>query len=161
MSTKPSFTVAEAQKKLEHYCTYQERCHLEVQAKLTTLGMIPMAQEQIISHLVANNYLNESRFAQSFARGKFRVKKWGTERIVRALQQRQISPYNIKLGLREIESEAYLETLHILAAKFWNKHAAKSILVRKKKVHDALKYRGWESQLIWECLNNLEKNAHP
>lgn len=161
MSYKPSYTVAEAQKKLEHYCAYQERCHLEVQTRLKTLGLIPRAQEEIIASLVENNYLNESRFAQSFARGKFRMKKWGKERIVRELKLRQISPYNIKLGLKEIEPDIYLDTLHELAAKFWKHHTHQTPIIRKKKVYDALKYRGWETELIWSCIEDLEKNTNP
>ena len=149
-------TIAEAQQKLEHYCAYQERCHLEVSRKLTTLGIIPSAQEQIIGHLIEENYLNESRFAQSFVRGKFRMKKWGKERIVRELKQRQISSYNIRLGLKEIESNAYEATLYEVAEKFWGQHDLKPLPLRKKKVYDALRYRGWENDLIWEAITQLE-----
>ena len=72
-----SYTLAQAQKKLEYYCAYQERCHKEVIAKLRTLGMIPSVIDKIISELIKANYLNETRFTQSFVRGKFRIKKWG------------------------------------------------------------------------------------
>ncbi len=96
MQKKPVLTVAEAQQKLEHYCAYQERCHQEVVNKLQELGMIPAAIDAIISSLIQNNYLNEMRFAQSFARGKFRIKKWGKNRILRELKLRNISNYNIK-----------------------------------------------------------------
>jgi len=70
-----SYTLAQAQKKLEYYCVYQERCHKEVIAKLKTLGMIPSVIDKIISELIKANYLNETRFTQSFVRGKFRIKK--------------------------------------------------------------------------------------
>lgn len=149
-------TIVEAQQKLEHYCAYQERCHLEVSRKLTALGIIPSAQEQIIGHLIEGNYLNESRFAQSFVRGKFRMKKWGKERIVRELKQRQISSYNIRLGLKEIEPNAYEATLYDVAEKFWGQHDLKPLPLRKKKVYDALRYRGWENDLIWEAITQLE-----
>lgn len=154
---KQSFTLAEAQKKLEHYCAYQERCHLEVRTKLTSLGMIPLVQDEIITRLVQNNYLNESRFAQSFVRGKFRFKKWGKERIVRELQQRQITSYNIQLGLKEIEPMDYQETFTNLILKFWRQYETKPYAIRKKKVFDALKYRGWESEMIWNQLANIER----
>ena len=52
MQKKTSFTLKEAQKKLEHYCAYQERCHFEVEQKLKELQMIPSAQEVIISKLI-------------------------------------------------------------------------------------------------------------
>ena len=52
MQKKTSFTLQEAQKKLEYYCAYQERCHWEVEQKLKDLQMIPEAQEVIISKLI-------------------------------------------------------------------------------------------------------------
>ena len=152
-------SITEAQKKLEHYCAYQERCHQEVSAKLKSYGMIPAARDQIIGHLIAQNYLNESRFAQSFARGKFRIKKWGKERIERELKFKQISLYNIRLGLKEIDPIAYMETLESLAQKFWEIHTDKSPSFRKKKVYTALKYRGWETEHIFDCINRLESKA--
>jgi regulatory protein len=33
--------------------------------------------EEIISDLISNNFLDEERFARTFARGKFRMKQWG------------------------------------------------------------------------------------
>ena len=97
-----TYTIVEAMKKLESYCAYQERCHKEVNQKLRDMGMIPQAIDQIISQLIQENYLNEERFAQSFARGKFNIKKWGKNRIVNELKFRGISIYNIKTALKEI-----------------------------------------------------------
>lgn len=106
------YTVQEAKHKLEQFCAYQERCHKEVEEKLRGgMRMIPQAIDQIIVHLIEENYLNEERFAQSFARGKFNIKKWGGKnRIVQELKMRRISPYNIKAALKEIDEDIYLET---------------------------------------------------
>ena len=161
MQKQTAFTLEEARKKLEHYCAYQERCHQEVVQKLRQMNMIPVAIDTIIGQLIQDNYLNETRFAQSFARGKFRIKKWGKERITRELKQRQISAFNIKIALREIPEEDYNETLLAVAHKFWRSHENKSIPVRKKKVLDALRYRGWESHLIYTVLGELENNLQP
>ena len=95
----------EAQIKLEYYCSYQERCHQEVVQKLYDLGMKSNEADAIVVHLLQNNFLNEERFARSFARGKFRIKQWGKIRIVNELKQRQISAANIKCGLTEISDE--------------------------------------------------------
>ena len=160
MQKKTTYTLEEAQKKLEHYCAYQERCHIEVTKKLEGMGMIPQAIDQIIGHLIQENYLNESRFAQSFARGKFRIKKWGKQRIVRELKQRQLSDFTIRLSLKEITEEDYHNTLYALAEKFWTANAHRPLVIRKKKVVDALRYRGWESQLIFTALADLESDLH-
>ena len=155
MQKKQSFTVVEAQKKLEHYCSYQERCHQEVQAKLKTLGMIPAACDIIISQLIQENYLNETSFAQSFARGKFRIKKWGKVRIQKELKARQISDYNIKIGLKEIKEADYNITFWSLFEKRKEAVKAFSVAVQKKKILSYLMYRGWETQKIYAALQDL------
>ena len=160
MQKQTAFTLEEAQKKIEYYCAYQERCHQEVVQKLKQMKMIPQAIDIILGKLIQDNYLNESRFAQSFARGKFRIKKWGKERIVRELKMRQITPFNIKLALKEIPEEDYLNTLETVAEKFWESNAHRSIAIRKKKVVDALRYRGWESVLVYAAINDLENNLN-
>ena len=75
--SKKSYTVDEALSKLQKYCSYQDRCHKEVEQKLKELRMIPEAADQIIMTLIDGNYLNEERFALAFVRGKFKIKKWG------------------------------------------------------------------------------------
>lgn len=153
MQKKTSFTLQEAQKKLEYYCAYQERCHWEVEQKLKDLQMIPEAQEVIISKLIEENYLNESRFAQSFARGKFNIKKWGKQRIVNELKARKISEYNIKLALKEISDEAYQSVFYSLFEKRKKAVSNYSIPIQKKKILAYMVYRGWESHLIYTALN--------
>ena len=148
-------SIKEAQQKMEHYCAYQDRCHKEVEAKLRTMILIPEARDQILLHLMQENYLNEERFAQSFARGKFRIKKWGKSRITRELKLRAISAYNIKTALKEIEDEEYLNTFHQLAEKKWESIHEVILSKKKKKWIDYLNYRGWEPSLIFEKLNEL------
>ena len=158
MQKQRVFTLDEAKKKLEHYCAYQERCHQEVMLKLREMKMIPSAIDAIIGHLIEHNYLNETRFAQSFSRGKFRIKKWGREKILRELKLRQISPYNIKLALKEIPEDEYRRTLEELAAKFWKTNASRDKQVQKKKVYNALRYRGWENEFIFSEIQRLERD---
>ncbi len=152
-----SYTLSEATKKLERYCAYQERCHKDVTSKLKEMRMIPEALDQIITHLIQENYLNEERFAQSFARGKFNIKKWGRNRIVNELKQRHISSYNIKSALAEIDDALYLETLDNLAKKRLNSIRETDIQKRRRKLADYLLYRGWESYLVYEKITELIK----
>ena len=151
-----SYTVEEAQARMEGYCAYQERCHQQVRRKLQEMRMIPEAIDQIIHHLIQANYLNETRFAQSFARGKFRVKKWGRHRITRELKLREISAFNIKLALKEIPEDQYIVTLEDLVEKRLRQLQNETNLQKKKKkLADYLLYRGWESHLVWGKVNDL------
>ena len=89
-----SYSVKEAKLRAQQFCVYQDRCHKEVNEKLRQMNMIPEAIAVIVSELIEDNFLNEERFAKSFARGKFRIKKWGRLRIVRELKFRKITNYN-------------------------------------------------------------------
>ncbi|AXG73882.1 RecX family transcriptional regulator [Flavobacterium arcticum] len=153
-----SYTVTEAQKKLEQYCAYQERCHEEVIQKLKSLNMIPQAIDTIIGHLLEHNFLNEERFARSFARGKFRIKHWGKIRIVRELKARQISRYNIDAALKEIDNEEYIAAFNELANKQWDFVRESNLLKKKKKVFDFLMRKGFENQLIYTKIAELAGN---
>ncbi len=155
MQFTKTYTLTEATRKMEHYCAYQERCHKEVVEKLKGMRMIPDAIDHIIGHLIQENYLNEERFAKSFARGKFNIKKWGKNRIVRELKLRDISAYNIKSGLAEIEETTYLTTLDELSKKRLEQIKETNPLKKKKKLADFLLYRGWENHLVYDKINEL------
>ncbi len=148
-------TVKEATKKMERYCAYQDRCHKEVEQKLREMRMIPEARDNIIGHLIQEGFLNEERFARSFARGKFNIKKWGKNRITNELKLRDISRFNIKLALEEIDDQVYIETLDILAKKRLSQLDDPNLAKRRKKLADYLLYRGWESALVYEKVMEL------
>lgn len=153
MNSPKTYTVDEAQKRMEYYCAYQERCHKDVRTKLTQMRMIPEAIDTIIVKLIENNYLNEERFAKTFVRGKFRIKKWGKNRLIRELKTKEISRYSIDGALKEISDEDYLTTLDELVKKRIDQVKESNIHKKKRKVADYLLYRGWESHLIYEKLN--------
>lgn len=148
-------TYTEALHKMTNYCVYQERCHLEVIHKLTEFKLIPEAREKILIYLLEENFLNETRFAQSFARGKFKFKKWGRLRIKKELKLRQISEYNIKKGLLEIDEVDYLNIFEVYSLKKWENLTSDDPVKAKQKFINYFQYRGWENQLIFERLNYL------
>lgn len=152
---KKTYTVEEALVKLQKYCSYQDRCHKEVAQKLKEMQMISQASEQIILKLIEGNFLNEERFAMTYVRGKFRIKKWGKRRLVSELKQRQISKYIIKKAINQISEDDYKTTFEVLAERKATSLLGNSKLKKKKKLADYLLYRGWESHLVYEKVNQL------
>ncbi len=155
MLEKKSYSLNEAKKKLENFCSYQERCHKEVEEKLRILGMIQSASQEIIAQLIQEDYLNETRFAKSFARGKFRIKNWGRNRILRELKSRNITDYNIKVGMQEFTDSEYEESFNILFKKRKKSLEHLPIEQQKKKIFSYLSYRGWEHEKIYDALNQF------
>lgn len=117
--------------------------------------MIPEAIDHIMAHLIQQNYLNEERFARSFARGKFSIKKWGKNRIINELKHRQISTYNIKIALREIDETEYRNVFDELAINKFSQIQESDPQKKKRKLADYLRYRGWESDLVYAKLREL------
>lgn len=153
-----TYTVAEALDKLRNYCAYQERCHKDVKDKLCTMGMIAQAIDQIVGTLVSEDYLNESRFAQQFASGKFSIKHWGKMRIKRELKMRGVSEYDINKAIKTITADAYLEKLYALSDKRWQQLDGYGKQVKRQKLFQYLAYRGWETELIYQQINRLSSN---
>lgn len=157
MDTIKTYTLEEAKRALEHYCIYQDRCHKEVEEKLSKMRLIPEVIEIVITHLIAENFLNETRFAQSFARGKFRIKHWGKNRIVRELKFRRITDYNIKVALKEIDMDTYIETLETLVQKKIETIKESNSFKKKKKIIDYLVRQGFEYDLIYQEMASYYK----
>lgn len=153
---KGSVTVEQAFQKLKHYCGYQERCHSEVKEKLYSLGLWQTQVEELISKLIEENYLNEERFAEQYAGGKFRMKHWGRVKITYELKKKGVSPYNIKKGLKAIDGDQYDEVFAKLASdKLETLNTEKNIFIKKRKLQDFLLQRGFERDLINDVVRTI------
>jgi regulatory protein len=137
------------------FCAYRDRCHKEVEEKLREMNMIPAAQEQIIMELMQEDFLNEERFARSFVRGKFRIKRWGKIKIKRELKFKEISAPIIKIALTEIDQQKYTATLYELAEKKLRLIKEHYKFKKKRKLADFLLRKGYESNLVYEAINEL------
>jgi|SRR5699024_9569728 len=149
-------TVKEALAKLMRFCVYRERCHKEVREKLWKLHIDPQEQDYIIARLIAENYLNEERFAKTFVRDKFHLKKWGRFRLKSELQRREISAYLIKKAIDQIDEADYKNTFRQVLEKRLRSISATHPLKIKKKVTDHLLRKGYEADMIYKALDELE-----
>jgi regulatory protein len=153
---KEVYSVKEAINKIENFCAYQERCHEEVVQKLRSMKMDSEEIDTIMVHLIGDNFLNEERFACSFARGKHRIKHWGKIRIVNELKSKKITQTLINIALKEISPEEYATTFHTLAEKNWESIRETNLMKKRKKFCDYMLRRGFESNLIFEKVKELE-----
>ena len=132
-------------KKAKYYCAYQERNHAEVKKKLYGFGLYKQEVEEMISKLIAENYLNEERYAIAYAGGKFRVNKWGKTKIQYEMRQKQLSPYCIKKGLASITDEDYEKCLQKLTTdKLKLLKGETNIFTKKQKLQNYLVGKGYE-----------------
>ena len=155
MALKKNLTPGQALQKLKHFCAYQERCHNEVSEKLYDLGVWKKDHDEIIATLIEEKYLDEERFAIAFAGGKFRIKKWGRQKIRHALRQKQVSEYSVRRALGEIDEEAYENMAFELLADKYADLKQEQYLVRKKKSMDYMVARGYEYELLSRLMSRI------
>jgi len=152
---KKNWSLEDARGKLETFCAYQERCIWELRRKLFEKGIQGQSVDKILAELEASGFVDEERFARSYARGKFRIKKWGKGRISQELKLRQISSTLIQLGLSEIDGDEYFATLEREAEKKWEKTKEQDAYKKKYLVTHYLMSKGFEQDLIQEALSAL------
>lgn len=153
---KKKLTPAQALKRAELSCAYQERCQQEIRDKLYDWGLYTDAVENIIATLITDNFLNEERFATSYARGKFRIKRWGRIKIKLELKRRKISEYCIRAAMKEIDEDDYIETIKLLIEKKAKLIKGAKPFVRDYKIVQYVASRGFEQNLIWEVLRSSD-----
>lgn len=151
----PLFDFDIALEKAKKYCAYQERCQWEVEKKLRDWMVDESLVDAILAELIGQGFINEERFSHEFARGRFRLKSWGRNKIRMELKMRHISDYSINKALESIPDEEYQLTLHKLITQKANEVRAKNSFEKKQKIARYLHGKGYEADLFWEVLNDF------
>jgi len=143
--------------KIQNWCAYQERSQQETRDKLYGYGLQSTDVEEIITRLIGENFLNEERFAIAFAGGKFRIKKWGKQKIKAELRMRKISDYCISKALKQINDNDYLSALKKVVEKKFKEVKESNKIKKQYKILQYAASRGYEKDLVAEVLKELEK----
>lgn len=141
--------------KLKKYCAYQERSHKEVRSKLLFYEVYGDTLEEIMMQLVQENFLNEERYARAIARGKFRMKGWGKNKILQHLKFHQVSAYCIKKAMTEIDETEYRTTLKSILEKYAARKKFVNQYDKKNKLYKHGISKGYESYLIQEIIKEI------
>ena len=137
--------------KARQFCDYQERCIQDVKDKLKSWQITHELTDAIILSLEKENYIDEDRFVRAYALGKLRHNKWGRNKILYALKQKNIPDLVIQIGLQEIDTDEYLEVLKQLLQSKTVK-AANAYEAKAKMAQYAIQ-KGFQPSLVWELLN--------
>lgn len=153
---KKTYTPKEALIKAAAYCAYQERTQQEVRDKLYSYGLEPDDVEELIIRLSQEKMIDEERYAQSYVRGKYGLKKWGRKKITQGLKAKGISDYCIKQGMKEIDLDQYEQNLHHLLEKKIATEKEKNPFTRRQKLMYYMLSKGYESDLVQDALKTYE-----
>lgn len=109
----------------------------------------------MLSDLITEGFVNEERFSRTFATGKFRYNKWGRLKIKQGLQAKGLSSYCQTAGLSEIDNAQYLTQIEDLLKKKLDSTKDEDLWIKKNKAARYLIGKGYESEIVWNILNDL------
>lgn len=153
MQEKKTYNIKEAIEKIKNYCAIQDRCQWETERKLKEYGLDDDVIESIMVDLILEKYVDEKRFAKSFSRGKFKIKRWGKVKIKNELRNRNISENCINIGISQIDEMEYINNLEKFYIQKRDSLKDKNHFIRKGKIATYLQQKGFESNLIWDLIN--------
>ena len=140
--------------KIQSYCLYQDRCIKEVKYKLYSFKVSSQLVENIVEYLIDNDYLNEERYTKMFIQGKLRIKKWGRIKLKYELRSKGIDIKIIDNMISQIKEEDYLN--------YFNEFSTNKIKFlkgsneqKKRSFINYFTYRGWENNLIYQKLKDV------
>lgn len=146
-----------ALEKAMRYCSYQERCQLDLTNRFMAWNVKKADWDKILDYLIKEDYLNENRYVEAFIRGKFRIKKWGKNKIKMGLINKRV--FNEQLFTTifeaEIEDQDYLCTIKELLEKKSLLISEEDGLKRRDKLYRYMLNKGYESDLISKELNTI------
>lgn len=140
-------------KKILHFCSYQDRCTSEVEAKISSFDISSSDKEKIMQFIVNEGFIDDYRYAHTYVRSKIHLKKWGVNKIKMALKQKCLADEIISDALSEIDAHSYRGELEkILKAKKINESDE---FKRKAKLAQYGIQKGYEPNLVWEVIRSM------
>ncbi len=137
----------------------RERTVSEVRAHLAGKGVEDAEGDQAVAELQEQGYLDDARYARTYAEDRRALDGWGPERIARRLAQAGVAPDDIAAALADREPEQELEAaVELLRAKLRvppdddrGRERALGLLVR----------RGYELEMAHDAIRAFARDAEP
>ncbi|MDD4385854.1 MAG: regulatory protein RecX [Bacteroidales bacterium] len=136
-------------------CSQREKCVSEIKLKLTQWGISEDDSSTIIKSLQKDDFINESRYALTFAHDKARFNKWGPRKIEMSLRAKRIGDDKIQDALSEVEQFTNSETLNDMLNKKAKTLKYKDLYDLKNKLIRFAISRGFDYGKVLEVIDEV------
>ena len=134
-------------KRMAGLCAKSEQCSFDINLKLYKAGLAKEKREEILRYLTDNRYIDDARFARSFASYKVRFSAWGKRKIRMTLAAKRIPSDLISSALESIEDADYEAAIkRVIEAK--KREIGLTDREQRAKLYRQLLSRGFESDII-------------
>jgi regulatory protein len=137
-------------------CTASEKCTADIRQKLQDWGADEADISRIITYLIKEKFLDDTRFCQAFVKDKLRFNKWGKIKIAFALKQKNIDAALVADAFESIDEDYYLGILKEQLTSKQKGLKYKDDYDRKGKLYRFALGRGFEMEAVnkvWKMMN--------
>lgn len=139
-----------------HLCSQQERCKSEIAKKLKDWELNEEEIEKALAYLLRENFINEQRFANFYARDKFRFNGWGRIKIKYQLKIKDLDSVCIAEALNLIDETSYIDRLNELMRLKRKQVKNKDEWQTKAALIRFAQSRGFEPDLIYRIMDQQQ-----
>ncbi len=141
-------TFEQALSRAASLCVASEHCIADITEKLNRWGISPEQSDDIINRLLDEKYIDESRYAEAYARDKLRFSHWGRVKIRMMLRMQHIPDAVIHEALDALDPQEYADIARqVIESKARNVKAPDRYTANAKVIRFALQ-RGFEMEEI-------------
>ncbi|MEP0985930.1 regulatory protein RecX [Ekhidna sp.] len=150
----------EAKQRAGRFCALRERSPNELLEKLKSWGLSQEESLEIVEDLIQQGFMDEQRFANAFCNDKFEFNSWGKQKIKAHIFSHKLSEQVVQRALNGIDPVKYTQRLFDLAKTKWLRLEDEEPIKQKQKTLAYLANKGFEVDLIWNAINELEGKGH-
>ncbi len=147
----------EALARLQKICSLQEKCISDIMLKLKTWEISEQERDKIIDSLKRDKFIDEERYAVFYVRDKYKINKWGREKIKYALLNKGLLDEVIETALSEIKVEQYDDTLKELLTKKKKEIKSKNLYEIRGKLIRFGTQRGYSFDIVYKLVDEMLK----
>ncbi len=149
--------VEKARKKVMNICSKQEKCRFDMEQKLIQYGLDDSERSEILDELERENFISHKRYAEFFARDKYKFNQWGKIKISYTLRQKGIEDKFIDQALASIDETEYKKMVTDSLKKKKATLSESDVHKLKSKLVRFGQSRGYEPEIIFHFIEkNLE-----
>lgn len=152
--------IKEAKQRAGRFCAFRERSPNELFEKLQSWGLTGEEASALVTELAKEGFVDEQRFANAFCNDKFEFNSWGRQKIKAHIYAHKLSSEAVQNALDRINPDKYADRLFELAKTKWERLEKDELMKRKQKTIAYLANKGFEMDLIWNSINELESKGH-
>lgn len=156
---KKAYTIKQGVELAKEYSSLSERCQSDVFNKLIDWGLNAEEADEVISELISENYINETRYSKLYAISKFNQNHWGRKKISYSLKLKGISNQCIIIALKDIDEKEYMGKCRRIYDKKYLELRDKNPELKKQKTINFLIGKGYEYDIIKKIIDeNYDDN---